>query len=129
VSAASFDSPFWDGVRHHRLLIRMCEQCGSRLHPRRVLCPSCGSSGLAWVPSSGRGVVYSVSTLHRAPDVRAEAALPYHLGIVRLEEEVYMFTRFITGSDVAPQIDSAVEVRFQTLEHDRELPVFSPVGK
>jgi uncharacterized OB-fold protein len=58
-----------------------------------------------------------------------ETALPYHLGIVRLEEEVHMFTRFVTGSDVAPEIDSDVEVRFQTLEQDRELPIFSPVGK
>lgn len=129
MSAAAFESPFWDGVRDHRLLIRLCEQCGARLHPRRTICPSCGSSELGWIPSSGRGVVYSVSTLHRAPDARMEAALPYYLGIVRLEEEVYMFTRFITGSDVGPAIDSEVEVRFQTLEHDRELPVFSPVGK
>ena len=81
------------------------------------------------MPSSGRGVVYSVSTLHRAPDAHMETALPYHLGIVRLEEEVHMFTRFVTGSDVAPEIDSDVEVRFQTLEQDRELPIFSPVGK
>jgi uncharacterized OB-fold protein len=58
-----------------------------------------------------------------------QAALPYHLGIVRLDEQVYLFTRFVTGSDVTPEIDSPVEVRFETLENGRQFPVFRPHTK
>src|SRR5947209_1621203 len=94
---------FWEGARRHELLIRRCMRCGARLHPRRVVCPSCGAEELAWTAASGRGSVYSVSTVHRAPLPEMQSALPYHIGIVRLEEDVFLFTRFLTSSGGAPE--------------------------
>ena len=41
-----------------------CENCGAAIHPRRVLCPACGSRRLADERSAGRGVVYSTTTVH-----------------------------------------------------------------
>jgi 3-oxo-4,17-pregnadiene-20-carboxyl-CoA hydratase alpha subunit len=120
---------FWEGVRRHELLIRRCVRCGARLHPRRVVCPSCGGEELVWTAAAGRGSVYSVSTVHRAPHPAMQSALPYHIGIVRLEEDVFLFTRFLTSAGEAPEIDSAVEVRFLTVESGRELPVFGPPAK
>lgn len=41
-----------------------CEDCSAAIHPRRVLCPACGSRRLADERSAGRGVVYSTTTVH-----------------------------------------------------------------
>jgi len=42
-----------------------CEDCGAAIFPARVLCPACGSRRLRSETSSGRGVVYSTTTVHR----------------------------------------------------------------
>ena len=41
-----------------------CEDCGAAIHPRRMLCPACGSRRLADERSAGVGVVYSTTTVH-----------------------------------------------------------------
>jgi uncharacterized protein len=105
------------------LLIQHCPRCGANLHPRRVICPNCGSEELSWVASSGRGVVYSASTIHRAPNPATGA--PYHVGIVALEEGVHLFTRFLSDNGRAPEIDDPVSVRFETQRGGRELPMFA----
>jgi len=71
--------------------------------------------------------VYSVSTLYRAPTPELAPALPYHLGIVELDEGVYLFTRFETvPGGAAPGISDPVEVAFAESEEGRVLPVFRP---
>jgi uncharacterized OB-fold protein len=56
-----------------------CEDCGAAIHPRRVLCPVCGSRRLADERSAGRGVVYSTTTVH-AREGR------YNVALVDLDE-------------------------------------------
>ncbi len=41
-----------------------CEQCGTAIFPRRVLCPVCGERRLADATSAGRGIVYSTTAVH-----------------------------------------------------------------
>lgn len=115
---------FWEGSDRQQLLIRRCKQCGAHLHPRRLICPVCGSETLSWVPASGRGIVYSVSTVYRPPSPAMRDAVPYHVGIVVLEEGVHLFTRFLTGDGAAPDIDDPVAVRFVTQQDGRRLPAF-----
>jgi len=114
---------FWDGSRRHELLIRRCPRCGANLHPRRLICPACGSEELSWIAASGRGVVYSVSTIYRAAS-NARQTVPYHVGIVALDEGVHLFTRF-TDDGGPPDIDDRVAVRFERQSYERELPVFA----
>jgi uncharacterized OB-fold protein len=40
-----------------------CGDCAAAVFPPRVLCPACGSVGLAWEASSGAGVVHSTTTV------------------------------------------------------------------
>ncbi|HEY0343952.1 MAG TPA: OB-fold domain-containing protein [Solirubrobacteraceae bacterium] len=56
-----------------------CEDCRSAVHPRRVLCPVCGSRRLADECSAGHGVVYSTTTVH-AREGR------YNVALVDLDE-------------------------------------------
>ena len=50
---------FWDGLKHHRLLIQRCTGCQSLRHPPRPMCPRCNSVEWDTVESTGRGEVFS----------------------------------------------------------------------
>ena len=115
---------YWDGVAAHELRVRSCDACGAKLHPRRLICPQCGAEDLTWRRATGTGHIYSVSTLHRAPSEAMRAALPYHLGIVELDEGVHLFTRIHSPDGREPKIGMRVQVGFRRLESDADLPVF-----
>jgi uncharacterized OB-fold protein len=120
---------YWDGVAAGELRVRACTRCGASLHPRRIICPRCGSEDLAWRRAAGRGTIYSVSRVQRAPNAVMRAAVPYFLGIVELDEGVHLFARLDPGpGGREPSIGMRVEVRFARLESGVELPVFRPLG-
>lgn len=57
--------PFWDAVREGKLLLRSCNRCGVVHYYPRPFCPSCWSEDVTWVEASGRGTVYTYSTVYR----------------------------------------------------------------
>lgn len=113
---------YWEAVSRDELVVKKCGGCGHLHHPRRIVCTSCHSGEMHWEPVSGRGTVYSFSVVHRAVSPELKAAVPYTVGIVRLEEGVHLFTRFFGEGEIA--IGDAVEVEFRTLELGHHLPVF-----
>ena len=117
---------FWEGVRSHRLRVKRCRSCGRHLYPRRILCPACHSDELDWIDSTGLGTIYSYSTIHRAPT--REFEVPYTIGIVELDEEVYMFGRIVNDGPGECSIGDRVEVRFAPVKPGgEELPVYQVV--
>ena len=52
------------------------------------------------------------------------ASVPYVVGIVRLMEDVYLFSRIIATEGRKVAIDSPVSVDFRVLEEGYLLPVF-----
>ncbi len=114
---------FWKGVERGELLVKWCEHCKATYHPKRIVCTRCGGTDLSWKQSSGRGKVYSFSEVHHAAIPAFKASVPYTIGMVELEERVYLFTRFIP--DPGPvAIDAPARVDFRVLETDQVLPVF-----
>jgi uncharacterized protein len=65
-----------------------CEDCGSAIHPRRVLCPACGSRRLADERASGHGVVYSTTTVHAREG-------PYNVVLVDLDEGIRVMSEVV----------------------------------
>ena len=114
---------FWDGVKRHELLLKVCNSCGKLHHPRRILCSGCGLSGLGWKRASGKGKVYAFSEIHRSAGVFSKST-PYVVGIAELEEGIHLFSRFIAKNNADVQIDRPVVVDFQVLEQGYLLPVF-----
>jgi uncharacterized protein len=101
---------YWEGVAAGELRIKRCANCGRHLHPRRIFCPQCSSHDLQWLKASGEGVVYTFSTVHRAPSAEFEA--PYTNGIVELAEGVHLFGRLIGKDHAQIAIGDAVTVEF-----------------
>ncbi len=71
--------------QRYRLVGEICEKCGSRIFPPRDVCPDCEAPAKTPLVFSGRGEVYSYSTVYNAPRGFEEFA-PYTVALVQLEE-------------------------------------------
>src|SRR4051812_39980627 len=114
---------YWNGLDRRELLIKHCPHCDRFFHPKRIVCSDCGASDLGWRKAAGGGHVYSFSEIHRAPSAVFAAGAPYVNGIVRLDENVYLFTRFIPEPGPI-SIDAPARLDFRMLESKLTLPVF-----
>jgi uncharacterized OB-fold protein len=116
--------PHWEGCKEGVLRVQRCRACGHFVFIPQPICTRCQADTLDWVASSGRGVVYSYTVVHRPP--RPAFSAPYVVAIVELEEGWHMLTNLI---DVAPdqvRVGMPVEVRFRALSADVTLPYFAP---
>ncbi|KRB67936.1 Zn-ribbon domain-containing OB-fold protein [Noviherbaspirillum sp. Root189] len=62
--------------------IQSCHQCGKAVFYPRVHCPSCGSENLKWFSPSGKGTVYSKTTIFRSADQGGN----YNVSLIDLDE-------------------------------------------
>ncbi|HEY3355285.1 MAG TPA: Zn-ribbon domain-containing OB-fold protein [Polyangia bacterium] len=71
--------------QRYALVGEVCARCGSKLFPPRDVCPACTAPAKTPFAFSGRGEVYSFSTVYHAPAGFEEFA-PYVVALVKLEE-------------------------------------------
>lgn len=72
-------------TQRYGLIGEECPDCKSKIFPPRDVCPECGSPAHAPFVFSGRGEVYSFSTIYQAPATHEEQA-PYTVAMIKLEE-------------------------------------------
>jgi uncharacterized OB-fold protein len=118
--------PFWDAAKQHRLQLQHCGGCQSFIYYPRDRCPHCLSDQLEWRPVSGKGKVYSYTTVRRA-SVRSFADKPYVLAIVELDEGVRMTTN-IEAPPETVKIGMPVTVFFDDVTPERTLVKFRPTS-
>lgn len=117
---------FWAGCGRGALLVQACGACGKWRMPPRPMCPACRSVKVDWVPTSGRGRVWSFIVPH-PPLLPAYTDLaPYNAILVELDEEpTIRFVGNLVSSADAPinsvdpatiQIGESVRVVFQAVE-------------
>jgi uncharacterized OB-fold protein len=71
--------------QRYALVGEVCEHCDAKLFPPRDICPECGEEAKTLFQFSGKGEVYSYTTVYDAPEGYAEQA-PYTLAMVKLAE-------------------------------------------
>ena len=106
-------------AREGRFVLRHCNDCGRTHWYPRAMCPHCFSSNTVWKDASGRGTVYSHSTM-----LRVEA--PFTLAYVTLDEGPTMLTNLVDMPADGWRIGQAVQVRFQPAEDGTPVAVFAP---
>lgn len=74
-----------------------CGACGAAWHFARAFCPRCGTAGPETRQASGRGVVYAVTTVSRAPSPELRALAPYRIALVDMEEGFRAMTHAAAG--------------------------------
>ena len=116
--------PHWDGCREGVLRVQRCAACGSYEFIPQAVCTRCQAGKLEWVESSGRGSVYSHTTVYRPP--RPEFDAPYVVAIVELEEGWHMLTNLVDCRPEEVAIGLPVEVDFRAVSDEISLPCFRP---
>ena len=71
-------------LKDGRLMGSKCKQCGYTTFPPRADCPECLSGDYEFVEYSGKGTIFTYSTIAAAP-TGFEAVCPYTTAVVELE--------------------------------------------
>ncbi len=112
---AAFVEAGWQG----QFVLRWCDDCGRTHWYPRAVCPHCLSSRTQWKPASGRGTVYSWSTMQRAEP-------PFTLAYVTLDEGPTMLTNLVDAPAAGWRVGTAVRVRFVPSDDGTPVAVFAP---
>lgn len=105
-----------------RFCIQHCPQCQHHVFTPRELCPHCGASPLQWVSASGRGTVYSTSTIAR----KVDAGGNYNVALIDLDEGVRMMSRVEGVAPEAVVIGQRVQAHVASKD-GRGLVLFTPL--
>jgi uncharacterized OB-fold protein len=119
-----FGADFYGFCKQHELRFQRCKGCGTWRHVPREMCAKCACPQWKWAKSSGRGKVYSWTTVMQPMMPQFADAVPYSPVIVELEEGVRMVSWII---DVPPhelRLDLPVTVVFEDVTPEVTLPKF-----
>lgn len=111
--------------QRYALVGEVCPHCAAKIFPPRDICPECGDEAKDDYQFSGRGEVYSYTTLYNAPAGYEEQA-PYTVAMVQLEEGP-LVTAQLTDIDVKePEVGMPVEMVTRKLgsEGDRGILIY-----
>ena len=111
--------PYWDAAAKGKLLIKFCNSCKKHFFYPRSICPLCASNDTAWKEASGKGEIYTHSTMRRVPE-------PYALAYVTLAEGPKMLTNIVDCDFDKLAIGQKVHVVFKPAKEGPPIPGFAP---
>ena len=102
-----FTKTFWDALAEGRFITTASERTGQLTFPPKPIAPGSWDEDVKWVELSGRGILYSHTTIHASPAAFVDD-LPYRICIVDLNEGLRIATRLI--GDGEANIGGEVEI-------------------
>lgn len=105
--------------QRYGLVGEVCPHCESKIFPPRDVCPDCGQDARTEFEFSGRGSVYSHTTVYNAPKGFEESA-PYSVALIRLEEGPMITAQLTDIGPEAVEIGMPVEMVTRRLRSDGE---------
>ncbi len=118
----ALSEPFWEACQQGKLTVQRCDDCETLTFIPQPCCGNCLSENLSWVESSGRGTLYSYSTVYRPQQPSFE--VPYTVVIVELEEGYHMLSNLIGTEPEDVKIGLPLEVVFEERSEEITLPFF-----
>ena len=115
---------FDDFLKRGELRLQVCTDCGKQIFYPRTICPGCGSDKLEWHQPSGKGSVYSTTTIRQRPDRGGD----YNLSIIEFDEGARMMSRVEGIAPGEVRIGMAVRAAIVTVENE-PLVVFHATEK
>ena len=120
---------YWTGLARGALLLQHCADCGYVQFYQRAMCGRCLSAKVEHRPASGRGIIYSFSTVHRAPSAEFKEDVPYTVVLVELAEGPRMLRTLVGASPDTVAIGQVVEIVYEPVNADLALPRFRRVAR
>ncbi|MGB2894954.1 MAG: Zn-ribbon domain-containing OB-fold protein [Anaerolineales bacterium] len=111
--------------QRYALVGEVCPHCAAKIFPPRDICPDCGDEAKDLYQFSGRGKVYSYTTLYNAPAGHEEQA-PYTVAMVQLEEGPLVTAQLTDIAEKEPEVGMPVEMVTRKLgsEGDRGILIY-----
>jgi uncharacterized OB-fold protein len=120
---------YWEGLNRGTLLLQHCRDCGHVQFYQRAMCGRCLSAAIEHRPASGRGTIYSFSTVYRPPSPEFKADVPYTVVLVELAEGPRMIATLVDVPPDRVSVGQAVEIVYDRVAPDLTLPRFRPAGR
>ena len=116
--------PFWQAAVEHRLVAQECGDCAHLHLPPAPICPNCRSDATGWKELSGRGEVYTYTTIHRT--VAPGQDLPFVVAVIALEGApgVRLISNIVDTPPEEIEIGMPVEVVWEDMGPELTLPRF-----
>lgn len=118
--------PFREGARRGVLMLQRCLDCGRHRYPATRYCAQCRGERSEWVETSGRGVVESWCSFHKAYWPAFEREIPYDVVQVRLEEGVRLFSNLVGVPRGEIRSGMRVRAHFEPIAENVNLVKFEP---
>ena len=100
-------------------MFKHCKACNKNHFYPRSLCPFCFSDQTEWKEASGKGTLYTHSTMRRSPE-------PYTLAYVTLAEGPRMLTNIVDCDFDKLKVGMPVHVVFKPSKEGALVPVWAP---
>lgn len=103
--------------QRYGLVGEVCPHCENKIFPPRDVCPECGGEAKTLFTFSGKGEVYSYTTVYEAPSGFDNNA-PYTVALVKLDEGPMVTAQLTDVDQEAVQIGMPVEMVTRKMRDD-----------
>jgi uncharacterized protein len=128
--ATDVSRPFWDGLRHEKLMIQYSPSSDQWVFYPRVLAPGTLADDLEWREITGAGQVYTYSIGRRPTAPPWGGRLPQIIAVIEVDEGAHIPTELVgvqpddvkVGMRVAPVFERAADgttvlLKFRPADH------------
>jgi len=117
---------WWEKAAEHELVVQRCTACQHTRFPPAPICPKCRSDEADWQTCTGKGEVYTFTTMYRP--VAGDMTLPFVIGVIALKGSGGLrIISNIVGVDPGEiEIGMPVEVVWEDMSDDLAIPRFRP---
>jgi len=105
--------------QRYGLVGEVCPHCDEKIFPPRDVCPNCAGEAKTPYTFSGKGEVYSFTTIYDAPE-GYEGTTPYTVALVKLEEGPLVTAQLTDVDNGKVNIGTPVEMVTRKLREDGE---------
>lgn len=103
--------------QRYGLVGEVCPHCETKIFPPRDVCPACGGEAKTLFQFSGRGEIYSFTTVYDPP-AGYEDNSPYTVALVKLEEGPLVTAQLTDLGNQPVEIGTPVEMVTRRLRQD-----------
>lgn len=103
--------------QRYSLIGEICPHCEAKIFPPRDICPECGGEAKKLYNFTGRGEVYSYTTVYDPPAGYEDYA-PYTVALIKLEEGPIVTAQLTDLDEGKVEIGTPVEMVTRRLRSD-----------
>ena len=107
------EGQFWAHLRARRLMIQRSRSSGNYVFYPRLIAPGSGADDLEFVEVSGKGTIYSCTTMRRPERHGGD----YTVCVVELDEGVRMLSRVIDTAPIEVRIGMRVQAALEPVDY------------